>query len=89
MEETVVFFSKEIELELTLSIGEYTRFDDDEEPLFYIGLSDDDDLCYQYEGLSFDVVKEVFEEIKDKVHQDDFYSKVFPNTCELYGLVRN
>lgn len=83
----VSFYSKEIELNLELSVGQYDSFEG-EEDLFYIGLFDEDDLCYKYDGFSEDLVQEIFDEIKDKVLESDFYGTIFPETCKLYGLIR-
>lgn len=87
MQKEVFFRDNDLDMNLSLSTGKYDSFEG-EEDLFYIGIFDDDDLCYQYDGLSQDVVDEVFEEIKDKVNDTKFYEKIFPETCELYGLVR-
>lgn len=81
------FYSSELELELCLSIGEFDTFED-EERLFYIVINDEDDLCYQFAALSYELVLEVFNEIKDRVNEDDFYSKIYPDTCLNYGLFK-
>lgn len=90
MEEKKIRFKDDwLDMMLTLSIGEYDSYYEGEEAEFYIGIFDDDDLCYQYDALSADVVLEVFDVLKKQVNDADFYSKVFPETCELYGMVRN
>lgn len=84
----IKFFDNQIGLSLTLSTGQYDM-DEDEGELFYIGIFDDDDLCYQYDSFSEDVVIQIFNEIHNQVNLDNFYSEIFPRTCELYGLVKN
>lgn len=81
------FYSSELELELCLSIGEFNTFEG-EEPLFYIVINDEDDLCYQFAAFSYELVLEVFNEIKDLVTENDFYSKIYPDTCFKYGLFK-
>lgn len=60
---------------------------EDDDNLFYVGITDEHDLCYQYGGLTLELVNQVFHELKPQILEDDFYGRIYPETCELYGFV--
>jgi len=62
MEKMIVFQSVEIGRLLHMSTGKYDT-ENGEEDSFYIGIFDEDDLCYQYDGLSQEHVDSVFNEL--------------------------
>lgn len=86
MSKEVFFKDEDFCLNLSMSTGQYDSFDG-EDDLFYIGIFDEDDLCYQFDGFSQELVDSVFEELKEKINDGDFRSKTFPETCKLYGLI--
>lgn len=79
----VPFYCDTIQCILTLSIGEYDNCE-----TFYIGIHDEDDLCYQYESFSKELTEIIFDEIQEYIYDDDFYTEIFPRTCEKYGLIK-
>lgn len=84
----VFFKNKDLDLNLSLSTGQYDSMGD-EDDLFYIGIFDEDDLCYQFDGFSRELVESVFEELKDQVNKSNFHDEIFRETCESYGLIPN
>lgn len=80
----VAFYCDVTQSVLALSIGKYDNND-----AYYIGIHDDDGLCYQYESFSEELTEIIFDEIQECVYDDDFYTNIFPRTCEKYGLIKN
>lgn len=65
---------------LELSYGKYLGDED-----WFICISDNDDLYYQYVFFSKELAKEVFNVLVPLVNEPDFYSVLYPTICESYG----
>ncbi len=70
---------------LLLSVGEYDR-DFGEDASFYTCISDEDDMCWQYNGDTLDHVEMVMLELISIELLGGCIFENYQKICELYGL---